>query len=357
MEYGLLSKVNNEALLNAYLYLLDRQRPTVGDPLKVCVKELGSLDDTDWNKDEKRQLEILKKVMERDSYLAETVVEDIIFSGKGLTAGSFVHPDGKISVVFRGTGTGEWVDNGEGLSGITETNTYFRYDSSGNMTDRLQLRDYATTQQAEALNWFNFICAKNRWTEANHITISGHSKGGNKAQFVTMHTDLVDDCYTFHAQGFSPEAIQSFKNALGTKFDVRQAKIMSFASENDCVHSLGYKLCKSDKVYYFKSKTGLHDVDGILNEEGYLNSVCPQGKLSECVQNLFGELMELPPIIRKQGTVGAMNIFQKYVSKDTPISGNDISMKRTIAGMIFATGVMMAKLKLKYGNEMNTDDK
>lgn len=356
----LLPKINIEALLNVFLYLMDRYQPETGQTVQECVSNLESiynLHKDEWRDDEKRQMQILINSIRRSGYLSETVVEDVILSNRGLTAGSFVHPDGNISVVYRGTGTAEWVDNGEGLSGVAAVNTYFIYDSSGNVKDRLLIRDYATMQQAEALNWFNMICAKNRWTEDMNITLSGHSKGGNKAQFVNMHTDLADECYTFHAQGFSPEAIRSFKKQYGTKFETRQAKIISFASENDCVHSLGHKVCLPERVYYLKSKTGIHDIDGILDENGFLNDFCAKGMLAETVTNLSNELMELAPIIRKEGTVGAMSIFQKYVSKDVPISGNKISMKRTIAGMIFSTGVMLHKLKMKYDDYNNGNSK
>ncbi len=353
VDEKLLPKINEAALLNVYMYLIDRCQPIEGQTLMECIDDLERvyvMRKEEWKDEEKRQMQIMLSAINRNTYLAETTIRDIIYSPKGLTAGSFIHPDGNVTIVYRGTGTGEWVDNGEGLSGVAETNTYITYDSYGNELKRSLIRDHATAQQAQALNWFNMICAKNHWIENTHITVSGHSKGGNKSQFVTIHSDLVDECYTFHAQGFAPEAIRSFKKQYGEKFKPRQAKIMSFASENDCVHSLGHKLCLWNRIYYFKSKTGIHDIDGILDEHGKLNRMCEQGKLAETVSNLSNELMELNPIIRKHGTVGAMNIFQRYVSKDTPINGNEISMQRTIAGMILATGIMMHRLKSKYGN-------
>ena len=353
VDEKVLPKINIEALLNVYLYLIDRCQPIEDQSLMECIDDLERvyvMRKDEWKDEEKRQMRIMTSVVNRNNYLAKTIVKDVIYSPKGLTAGCFLHPDGDVSIVYRGTGTGEWVDNGEGLSGVAQTNTYITYDSNGNELRRSLVRDHATFQQAEALNWFNMVCAKNNWNEHTHIIVSGHSKGGNKAQFVTIHSDFVDECFTFHAQGFSPESIRSFKKQYGEKFKPRQEKIMSFASENDCVHSLGHKLCSWNRIYYFKSKTGIHDIDGILDENGKLNPMCDQGKLSETVSNLSNELMELNPVIRKHGTVGAMNIFQKYVSKDTPINGNPISMQRTIAGMILATGIMMHRLKSKYGD-------
>ena len=72
-----------------------------------------------------------------------------------------------VNVAFKGTTGGyEWHDNGEGAY----------------MTD--------TKCQMEAAGYIN------RLPEAygNHITVTGHSKGGNKAQYVTITTDRVERC-------------------------------------------------------------------------------------------------------------------------------------------------------------------
>ena len=51
-----------------------------------------------------------------------------------------------------------------------------------------------------------------------NIIVTGHSKGGNKAQYVTINSkynDLIDKCFSFDGQGMSPEAIEAFINRHG----------------------------------------------------------------------------------------------------------------------------------------------
>ena len=42
----------------------------------------------------------------------------------------------------------------------------------------------------------------------NNITVTGHSKGGNKAQYVTIVTDRIGRCVSFDGQGFSKEFLE-----------------------------------------------------------------------------------------------------------------------------------------------------
>ncbi len=76
--------------------------------------------------------------------------------------------------VFRGTGDFEWEDNFKG----------------GYLA--------VTPQQKKALDWINSLPYDN-------IIVSGHSKGGNKAQFVAYLSDKVSKCVSFDGQGFSKE--------------------------------------------------------------------------------------------------------------------------------------------------------
>ena len=42
----------------------------------------------------------------------------------------------------------------------------------------------------------------------NNITVTGHFKGGNKAQYVTIVTDRIGRCVSFDGQGFSKEFLE-----------------------------------------------------------------------------------------------------------------------------------------------------
>ncbi len=114
----------------------------------------------------KKQFEMIKNAVEKNPELGETKIGDqswlIPDTGEGtssfsntngINAYTFTEPNGDISIVFRGTGLGEWIDDGDGLVGIPEENTYYTYDSCGKVLNKEIIeKDFATDQQVEALN-------------------------------------------------------------------------------------------------------------------------------------------------------------------------------------------------------------
>lgn len=116
--------------------------------------------------------------------------------------------DDNALVVFRGTGaTNEaWTDNFEG----------------GFETD--------TKMQTLA---YDFV--RNECGIYENITVTGHSKGGNMSQYVTvMCGGMVAKCVSFDGQGFNEEFIRNNKQ----KVDVASKKIKSVAAYNDFVNIL-----------------------------------------------------------------------------------------------------------------------
>ena len=83
----------------------------------------------------------------------------------GTKACTFQDPDsGEFYVVYKGTGDGEWPDNGRGMF------------------------EESTPQQEEAARYFDYVVEHNGLNEADNITVTGHSKGGNKSQYVTINS-------------------------------------------------------------------------------------------------------------------------------------------------------------------------
>ncbi len=344
-----LKKANEEAIYNIYLYLIHKSTPSEHETLKSAVNNLqgqyrkqGVLK---WKDRDIYRLRILKNAIKNNIALANSKIENLTLSKSGLTACSFVKENGNVSVVFRGTGSGEWVDNGKALSGISEENTYVRYKKDGELEQAETIeKDYASDRQVEALNWFRYIAAKNSWNGQTEITVSGHSKGGNKAQFITINSDLVDNCYSFFGQGFSPEALIEFKKQYGPKYDERRRKIRSLSSENDYVNVLGERLVAKKNIYYFKAKAGIHYLEAILDKNGNLRTQSDQGILSIYIQKVSKELMSMVPLVREYATSGVMNIFQKYLGEELPVSDDSISTEKTIAGISLAVGSMLHQL-------------
>ena len=348
LNNDILKKAEIEALFNLYLYLMNIFTPKTKQTMQEIVWELEVLQEEKPDKYSGRdvvKLKILKNAIKNNDFFATSKLKDFACSENGLTAAMFIKPDNSISIAYRGTGCGEWIDNGEGLSGIAEENTYMTYGhDSAKPFIHTVFRDYATDQQVEALNWFNYILSKHK-VQNSKITVSGHSKGGNKAQFIAMKSGDVDFCFSFDGQGFSPEAIQSMKNIMGTQHQNRRKKIYSICADNDYVNVLGNQLPLVEQTYYFKSISGIHSLESILQKDGTFNPQCEQGKLSVYVQTISEEIMSLSPFVRQYATLGIMNIFQKHLGKCETVNGDAVSIEKTIAGISIAAGIFLNHLR------------
>lgn len=348
LDYEILEKANEEAIYNLYLYLAHKALPDKNDSLKTILQKLveASLNNAyEWDNKDIRRLKLLKNALISTPALAHSKIGSLTYSKDGLTACVFTKPDGRVSVVFKGTGDGEWIDNGEGLSGIPEENVYASFSHSGDIIDSISVEnDYATDQQAEALNWFNKTAAKEGWNSDTKITVSGHSKGGNKAQFVTIYSDLVNDCYSFAGQGFSPEALHSFQNRYGADYERKRQRIYSFSTDNDYVNVLGSRLVPQSHIFYVESGLGLHNMAAMLDNRGILRNQCNQGRISAYAEKLSKDLMKLNPTIRQYATLGIMNIFQKYVGDGIPVNGDSVSTEKTLIGIAVAVGSFIRNL-------------
>lgn len=118
-------------------------------------------------------------------------------------------------VSFRGTSGGdEWIDNVEGLN---------RADTEA----QLKTKEYI-----DSLGY-------------DSITVTGHSKGGNKAMYVAITCDKVDRCVAYDGQGFSKEFIDKYS----VKIQERASKVKNYSLSNDYVHILMFPIPGSEQIY------------------------------------------------------------------------------------------------------------
>ena len=164
-----------------------------------------------------------------------------------------------VNVVFRGTtGGAEWHDNGVGGYSI---HTDFQEEALKYVKDIVKVKDYG-----------------------NDITVTGHSKGGNKAQYVTLMTDdIFGRCVSFDGQGFSEEFIKKYEDEIAKK----SSKIVSISAAKDFVNPLLYPIA-GERIYIETQNFGLgvknyHRPDILLDESGKLR---PQGEQSEWCEAL-----------------------------------------------------------------------
>ncbi|MCR5646788.1 MAG: DUF2974 domain-containing protein, partial [Acholeplasmatales bacterium] len=92
-------------------------------------------------------------------------------------------------VAFRGTATNEWTDDFLGANQID------------------------TLQQINCLEWYKLVYNKLH-LEKYHVTVIGHSKGGNKAKYITILNNTIDRCVAFDGQGFSDKFVEHYKKEI-----------------------------------------------------------------------------------------------------------------------------------------------
>ena len=222
-----------------------------------------------------------------------------------------------VYVVFRGTGSGRWYDNGDGLS--QETSKY----------------------QETALRYFNDTLDSLDITDNTRIIVTGHSKGGNLSQYVTLKTtpeylDKIKYCISFDGQGFSPELYENMrtKSFYGTQC----GKMYSICGDNDYVNVLGKKVIPKENTVYIMTKTSFTDMYGAHSivpqlysdvkahkddflynfTEGHFNTrTKKQRQLAECSMAMSARTMEMSQEKRAETCHTIMMYAEKF------LGGND----------------------------------
>ncbi|MBR3643284.1 MAG: DUF2974 domain-containing protein, partial [Parasporobacterium sp.] len=127
---------------------------------------------------------------------------------------------GNLYVHYRGTGDGCWEYN---------TAVY---------------KDEPSSIQVDAVRFFDHV-VETYWKDNgdNKLIVSGHSQGGNNAQYVTLHSaygDKIDTCISMDGPNHSKQSIEDVKNAYGEEwFEKQRNKIFAFNGTSDYVSELG----------------------------------------------------------------------------------------------------------------------
>ena len=198
-----------------------------------------------------------------------------------IQACTFQDADGNYYVSFRGTGDGRWPDNADGML------------------------EYQSLMQESAKKYFDAMAKEifeKAHAEGKRVIVTGHSKGGNEAQYVFMNSKyeyLIDNCYSFDGQGFSDKAAKGFREQYGASYEEKCSKMYSICGENDYVHDLGRVIIPEENTYFVPtSRSGLagwHALeymicDGSKNYTG-LKWAVKDGKITNGQQGNIGKLM------------------------------------------------------------------
>lgn len=258
------------------------------DKMSNC---LGAMTEKEWI--------IVLNLIKNDPNMKDLIVSNIENDISGMRAACFVCED-TAYVVFRGTSTiKEWEDNGHGA---------YEYD---------------TNQQIYALNYINKL-------NYDNIIVSGHSKGGNKAQYVTVRCPKVGKCVSINGQGFSNEFIEKYKVEIYES----KHKIISINSKYDYVNCL-FNTIAGD-IHYFKTDFQInplyyHKANILIDKNGHLKDETSRSIFSKIINDFTTSLIsDLPKDLKLLTTDGII------CGIETLLCGEDSSDKiLKILGSIF----------------------
>jgi hypothetical protein len=216
---------------------------TIRDWEKEFKFELDSLGHFPAEINETEMEKVLKTVREDEIY-SKIEILDIDNSKSGYKDGSepivnvTLRYEDMIYIAFKGTAGGvEWRDN-----------AYASYP------------EYAYTEaQKGALDYFDKMYKKYVDNTIKKVYVTGHSKGGNKAQFIMVmrgsdeHTKLKK-CFSFCGQGFNKTFIEKYDKEISENKD----KIYNISADNDYVNVILNQI--TDNIKFVKSTTNLGDI-------------------------------------------------------------------------------------------------
>lgn len=252
-----------------------------------------------------------------DSSISTTESTDDYIQGM-----TFTDKDGNYYVAYRGTGDGRWTDNGEGMVQTTDM------------------------QKAAAL-YFDQMAEEYGFDEAHadgkRIIVTGHSKGGNEAQYVYMaseHADSIDYCYAMDGQGFPEQTIKEFEERWGPQgseeWNRHMEGLYSICGENDYVHPLGIVIATATNTYYVKatedSIEGYHALPSMVNFDNERKELLnwthkdgnpdgeivngEPGEIAKFAEHLSEQMMKLPPEVRDGAAKTFMRLIDLYMQKE-----------------------------------------
>lgn len=239
-----------------------------------------------------------------------------------IQACTFRDSEGNYYVAYRGTGDGRWVDNGNGMT------------------------EPSTEMQEAAAAYFDEMAEKYLIDASNQgkdIIVTGHSKGGNEAQYTYMaarHEEIIDKCISIDGQGFSEDAIEIFQNRFGDEYDDKLANMYSINGENDFVHDLGIVIIPEENTYFVPTSgdsfSSLHDLNNMLtDDEGEYTGLNwymedgqilygKQGEIGELAKKISENMMELESEDLNGAAIAVMSIIDPY-SNDEILGSIDVS--------------------------------
>ncbi|MBP5446170.1 MAG: DUF2974 domain-containing protein [Acholeplasmatales bacterium] len=216
---------------------------------------------------------------------------DQAYGGGGGLSVVFINDELKEAIVaFRGTALNEWTDDFLGA----------------NQIDSLQ--------QINALEWYKMIHDKLDLSRY-HVTLTGHSKGGNKAKYITILNDTVERCVSFDGQGFSDKFFENYKKEISTRQKVITNHNVDYDYVNILMNDIG------ERIYYYGFDYG---------RGGFAESHCPNTFFD------FKENGEYEMVVNPYGQSPEMQILDQFFNSliRSAVSDKERSETNELLGML-----------------------
>lgn len=201
-------------LLNTLIYTRDfskyqtNGKTTIGTIADGIWAEISASESkrTEFSNQSFQALEVLEAIRS-DPALCQVELKET-FKGELGCSNVLLHDPAtnEAVVLFQGTGSDEWKDNFTAGSEVS------------------------SQAQEEALTWYQSLDLDSYDT----VTVTGHSKGGNKAKYITVLDNSVDRCVSFDGQGFSDEFMEAYSDQIARN----QGKVENHIKDYDYVNLL-----------------------------------------------------------------------------------------------------------------------
>lgn len=254
------------------------------------------------------QAEDILNEIKKDPKLCRMTIEESIDT-KGVRASCFVDEENQATVAFRGTGGSyeAWKDNVLGA---------YQVD---------------TECQKMAAEFIQNNCAN-----YNNITVTGHSKGGNMAQYCTVVCgNQIESCYSYDGQGFNDEFLDKYADEIAQN----QRKITSICCNNDYVNILLKPIAGQTKYLLTEEDANAHlswalycKNKDLTDRNGTYTNLVEQSNFSKTLKQIMDELVEnidkLP-----EDTMGAdvnLNMALKAIREEIQIEKQYMKTSREV---------------------------
>jgi len=230
-----------------------------------------------------------------------TVVSTFTFNNNPYISAITVRDSaGNVYVHYFGTGDGNWGQNAAA------------YGAEPDPSD----------MQKKALDYFNeTVQSSYEGQSAGKLYVTGHSQGGNSAQFVTIRSqygDYIENCVSLDGPGFSHKSVEESKDTFGeAHYENQRNKIWAYNGENDFVSVLGQESIIKENQTRYIAYTGdgvnfpmFHDAAGLLDENGKISLVADDSQFRKFLIDIMNKIKDLDPSVQARAAVLAMKLCE-----------------------------------------------